>query len=712
VGRFTPKSEAEQDLIEDWEEAHDMPLPKETRPYDGTLPVVLVDFETRSYLDVRKTGAWRYAEDPTTEVLCMGYKIGKQPTGLWVPGINDFPQDLIKLADAGAMFEAHNVQFERAIWTFILDRQMGIKRPGRWKDTLAVCAYRGIPLSLDKAGQALNLPITKSERGKYLIQTLCTPKWGTKKEPDRIYREDWDLMQELYDYCEQDVEAEYLLSQTLGDLPAGEYGLWCLDQRINQRGVMLDMPAVESAFNFIEKVTGDLTERLQEITEGQVKTATQRDKMMKWFAENNLPLPNLQKETIEDLLTEADRGNLDYLDKKVIEAVRIRAELSKASTAKLTKMKETVSGDDRVRGLLQYHGAGTGRWAGRLVQPQNFPRPVEKNAMNAKGKGYLDMERLIADIKEGDPVEMGLTYTNGMAAVASSLRGMFIAAPDHELFVCDFSAIEARVTFWMAGCQTGIDVFHKSDAGESEDIYCVTASDLVGFEVTKANSHERQLGKITVLGCGYQMGWSKLQHQADKDYKTVLSDQEATDMVELYRSKYKEVKWLWYGLQDAAIETVRTGEMHSYQRVTFAMVHDAAGHWLTAILPNGRRLWYFDPVIIKSETSWGEMRDGVTYMGRDNKKGGSWGRIRTYGGMLTENVVQAVARDLMAEAMIRVEKAGYPVVLTVHDEIISELLKGKGNQEEFEGLMAQAPHWAEGCPIAVEGGVITRYQKI
>jgi DNA polymerase len=290
---------------------------------------------------------------------------------------------------------------------------------------------------------------------------------------------------------------------------------------------------------------------------------------------------------------------------------------------------------------------------------------------------------------------------------------MFVAAPDHELFVCDFSAIEARVTFWIAGCDTGLEVFHKSDRGESEDIYCVTASDLVGYEVKKATeTGERQLGKITILGCGYQMGWSKLQQQAEKDYKTILNDDTAMNMVEVYRSKYKEVKWLWYGLQDAAIETIRTGEMHSYQRVTFQIVDDAAGKWLTAILPNGRRLWYYDPVIIKSETSWGEMRDGVTYMGRDNKRGGSWGRIRTYGGMLTENVVQAVARDLMAEAITRVEKAGYPVILTVHDEIISEVLKGKGNQEEFERLVAICPDWSEGCPIAVEGGVITRYQKV
>ena len=215
-----------------------------------------------------------------------------------------------------------------------------------------------------------------------------------------------------------------------------------------------------------------------------------------------------------------------------------------------------------------------------------------------------------------------------------------------------------------------------------------------------------------MLGCGYQMGWSKLQYQADKDYNVEVSDEEAQRMVNLYRTKYRSVVDLWDGLNEAAITTVKTGKPHSYGRIIYDIVEDNAGRWLTCILPNGRRLWYYEPVIQSVEMPWGEMKDSLSYMGRDNKKGGSWGRIRTYGGMLTENVVQAIARDLMAEAMVRVEKAGYTVVLTVHDEIIAETLEDFGSQEEFEKLMAECPDWAEGCPIAVEGGTITRYQKV
>lgn len=679
----------------------------------NNLPEVLVDFECRSYLNVVDTGAWRYAEDDTTEILCMAYKVGDGTTKLWVPELSDFPDELIELIENGATFEAHNVQFERAVWLFCLKRKKGLPMPRNWRDTLAVCAYRGIPLALDKAGAALRLPIVKDKRGKYLIQQLCTPKWGTKKEPDRIYREDFDLMQELYDYCVTDADSEHVLGKTLGVLPPAEQGLWVLDQRINQRGVQLDVNAVKAALSVINEVAENLNTELHTITDGAVERATQRDRMLNWFRANGLPaMPNLTKETVEDLLDRAEKGEMDHLDPKVVRAVDIRSQLAKASTKKLEKMMQTVSSDGRIRGLLQYHGAGTGRWAGRLVQPQNFPRPFVTNAVNAKGKAYLDIELLIDDIKKRDADLLDLAYPNAMAAVSSSLRGMFIAAPNHELHICDFSAIEARVTFWVAGCEDGLEVFHKSDRGESEDIYCVTASDLVGFEVLKAeHSHERQLGKITVLGCGYQMGWEKLKYQAEKDYKVLLRDEEAQHMVGVYRSKYEEVKWLWYGLQDAAIRTVKTGKPHFYQKIVYELVEDAAGRWLACILPNGRRLWYYNPFVERAETPWG-VRDQLCYEGRDNKRGGAWGTIRTYGGMLTENVVQAISRDLMAEAMIRVENAGWPIILTVHDEIIAEVLKGLKDYKVFERLMAVVPGWAEGCPIAVEGGVVTRYQKV
>jgi DNA polymerase len=675
--------------------------------------ICTVDFETRSFLDVGNVGAWRYAEDWTTEILCMSWKFDDGPSNIWVPWL-DFPQEVIDHVEADGIFEAHNVQFERAIWLFILRPQFGVPIPKRWRDTLATCAYRGLPLKLDEVGKALDLPVKKDDRGKYLLNTLSSPKFGTKKEPDRIYREDWDLMDELYEYCMWDADSEFCLSETVGQLPPPEYRLWVLDQKINQRGVRLDMPAVEQALNLTEALTDKLNGELCSITNNAVQKATQRDKLLKWFQENGLEqITDLKKETIEAWTLKDKNGEYVYkghMPDNTLRALVIRSQLAKASTRKLEKMRDTVGRDGRVRGLLQYHGAGTGRWAGRLVQPQNFPRASVTNKKNAKGKDYLDMEYLIEQIMADDLGE----YDKPMEAIASSLRGMFISDPGKVFHICDFSAIEARVTFWVANCRDGLDVFAKSDKGLSEDIYCVTASKLTGFEVKKAeHSYERQLGKITVLGCGYQMGWEKLKYQAEKDYGVVLEDHEAQNMVNTYREEYQEVKWLWYGLQEAAIATVKTGNPHSYNNIIYELIDDAAGRWLACLLPNGRRIWYYEPIVEQIVPPWGgARRDSLTYMGRDNKKSGSWGRVRTYGGMLTENLVQAIARDLMAEAMIRVEIAGYQIVLTVHDEIISEDDENFGSQEEFEKEMAICPPWARGCPVAVEGGQVTRYQKV
>jgi DNA polymerase len=475
------------------------------------------------------------------------------------------------------------------------------------------------------------------------------------------------------------------------------------------------MRAVFAALNLTAAISEDLNRELELITRGAVQKATQREKLLNWFKANGIrDMSDMKKETIEEL-TLKDRDG-EYLRKgdipdDTLRALVIRSQLAKASTKKLEKMRDCVGHDGKVRGLLQYHGAGTGRWAGRLVQPQNFPRATVTNRTSEDGKkSWLDMELLIEHICSGD---MSM-YESPMEAIASSLRGMFISSPGKEFHICDFSAIEARVTFWAARCQKGLDVFHKSDRGESEDIYCVTASDLVGFEVKKAvHSHERQLGKITVLGCGYQMGAPKLKFQAEKDYGVVLTDEEAKGMVDLYRDKYQEVKSLWYGLEDAAILAVQTGQPHSYNDIRYELVKDNAGLWLSCVLPNGRRIWYFNPKVDeKFLTPWGEERPSLTYSGRDNKTGGMWGTVRTYGGMLTENVVQAIARDLMAESMFRVEKAGYSIVMTVHDEIITEDDVGFGSQKEYEILMAENPPWASGCPIAVEGGVVTRYQKV
>lgn len=684
-------------------------------------PILTVDFETYSELDVRDVGAACYAEHPSTEILCLRWRMDREGAyGLWTPDL-PFPQELIDAATDGiTVFEAHNTGFEFWIWYWQLHKKIGIPIPVKWTDTLASCAYRGLPLGLEEVGSVLELPVQKDKRGKYLLQKLSQPRKPTAKEkkawavehpgePMPVLRcEEWGLYDELYDYCGQDVGAEQALSDKIGFLPKSEYQLWRLDQKINARGVQVDLEAVHAAIKIVVAVEEKLEAELSAITGGFVETGGQVARIIEWLEKQGCNLPNLTKDTIEDAFNDPD-----YMDSHVPEVRRvlqIRQYLSRASTKKLYKILECACADGRLRGMLQYHGSQTGRWAGRLAQPHNFPRGDKDCLKNG-------IEALIAAIKLGTSEALDLFYKNPMEAIATSLRGMFIAAPGKTLRVADFSAIEARVTMWLADQEDALDAFRQYDQGIGPDIYCVMASKLYNRPIDKVkDSKERQLGKISVLGCGYGLGVDKMIFQAWKDYKVRLTEETASLLVYGYRNGYPKVKYLWYGLEEAAINAVENpGKIYRYGKVAYQTIHDAAGNWLTCILPNGRRIWYYEPNVNWITVTYkdGEVRrkQQLSYQGRDNKKGGRWSIVYTYGGMLTENTVQAIARDFMAEAMLRVEAAGYEIILTVHDEIVCETLIDFGSKKEFEELMIVVPEWGKGCPIAVEGWVGPRYKK-
>jgi DNA polymerase len=705
-------------------------------------PRILCDFETYSELDVRDVGAWAYAAHPSTEVLCLAYKIPGQKTEIWIPG-QDFPQILIDHIEQGFPIEAHNCQFERAIWTEVLAPQFLVPIPKTWIDTMATCAYRSIPLSLDKAGEALNLAIQKDKRGKYLISKLCQPRKPTKKDPSTRNRDPL-LLAELYEYCKTDVDAEYELSVTLGDLPKAEFGTWVMDQRINVRGVLVDVEAVYGALKIVNTITRNLEAELVTLTEGVVSTGGEVAKILKWCKDMGAYwLVNLQAGHIEDCLKDwfkyDEKGDLIY-DKedefdntyRIWRVLKIRQLLSRASTKKLIKFRDCRSADDRVRCLLQYHGAGTGRWAGRGVQPQNFPRGALDIAKHAKFGGNALIEALLECIRHGDADLLELHFGDPMEAIASALRGMFISAPGKKFFVADFAAIEARVLMWLAGQMDAVSVFAEFDRAEKEkpgsgiDIYCAMATKIYGYQVLKdVHKDERQQGKVVILGCGYQMGGGALQTQAAQNYGVIITLERAKELVEIFRNTYDRVPAFWKEIEWAAISAVKHKKRteivsENGVKLGFEYIHDAAGPWLTMILPNGRRLWYFQPglerkTIHYEDKATGEIKsfekDTLYYSGRSNKKGGAWTRVWSYGGMLTENAVQAIARDLMVAAMRRVEAAGYEIVLTVHDELLAEGDEGR-DEKEFEALVAGPnPDWAKGCPVAAEGWKGPRYRK-
>lgn len=692
--------------------------------YGKVLPRVIGDFETRSCANLKDVGAWVYAEHPTTSILCFGYKIGNEPARIWVPGREEFPARLVELFEAGAEFEAHNAGFERAIWTHVLKPQFGINLPRKWLDTMAVCAYRSLPMDLDKAGAVLGLSIVKDKRGKELIRKLTVPQKITMKDKKAgveypKWNNDPALMEELYAYCVQDCEAEYALGHAIQDLPGPEYDVWCLDQVINQRGVYVDQAAINGALCIRDAVNQNLTAELRAITNNEVGTADERDKIINWCNGQGVLLPDMTADTVEEYV---DRLKpLDDLQ-HVRRVLQIRQALGKASTKKLDKFLSWRMKDGRLRGLLQYHGAGTGRWAGRGVQPQNFPRGDEdileppSLAPRIKNGELCAMPALVDAIRTGDADHLELAYGDPMEAISTALRGFITPAPGMEFYVADFSAIEARVLAWVAGEQWKLDAFAGIDRGEgyngSQDIYLATASMVYGYPCLTKKTHkaERQTGKTCELAFGYQGGigaWRKFD-SSDK-----WTDEEVDEKKKAWRASHPMVVKLWYGLEEAAIKAVLTGRPQRYRNITYQVVKSAVGNWLACKLPSGRCLWYYNPrcVEVGEDFRTGAPKFQVEYEGKDNKKGGVWGVIRTYGGMLTENVVQAISRDLMCDAMFRLERAGYPIILTVHDEIIAERPFGTGDMIEFYALMSEISEIYEGLPINVDGWHGTRYQK-
>jgi DNA polymerase bacteriophage-type len=601
--------------------------------------------------------------------------------------------------------------------------------PTRWRDTMAVCAYRALPLGLDDVGQVLNLDVKKDKRGKYLLQQLSKPRKPLKAEkkafeeqgltPDQfpiLWREDWNLLEELYEYCLTDVDSEKSLAHAIGYLPPAEQRIWVMDQIINRRGVQVDLDLVYAAKDLADRITAQYTEELVTLTSGAVQTHGQRDKILSWIEEQGAWIPDLRADTVKDYVKNADVYKLPDNVKRILE---IRQLLAKSSLSKLDKILEWVCEDGKLRGLLQYHGAGTGRWAGRGPQPQNFVRGLLEDYAGKDLDQAEVMELLVETIKSRDLEALELLFGNPMEALATALRGVFIPSPGHEMFVGDFSAIEAIVAAWVAGEDWKVAAFEAIHRGEgyegSAHIYCATASKVFGYPVIdkKAHPKERQVGKTCELAFTYQGGVGAWRNFDSSDKYT---DPEVDQFKIDWRAKHPATESLWYGLENAAVNAVELDRPCSYGPITYEVVRDNAGKWLTCILPNGRRLWYYNPqleeIVVTYSNGKKRLKKQLTYEGKDDKRGGAWGIIYAYGGLLTENVVQAISRDIMVEAMIRLMKLGYHIILTVHDEIVAERKIGEGFVKEFmEALKGPISRWLYGCPINAEGWKGFRYRK-
>ena len=642
-----------------------------------------LDFETRSTVDLRVSGAYRYAEDPQTEVIMACYAIDEGPVQTWLH-TQPLPEDLrAALEDENCIVVAHNAGFEKAMLTYILGPRHGwpVPPPHRWDDTAARAARQALPRSLEGAAMALGLEVQKDTEGRSLMLRMCRPR-SVAEDGKITWWDDDARMKRLAQYCATDVEVERELDKILRQLTPEEREVWLLTEEMNDRGVAIDVDFATYAVQVASEAQEALNKELAEITDGAVTAATNVGKLRQWLLSKGFGVlegedESLNKKAVENLLKS---GAIPDDVRRVLE---IRLLAGKSSVKKFQAMLDRVSKDGRVRGNLMYHGASTGRWSGAGVQLQNLPRDTVKDFDWSRKNLTASMDKVLSTLSR-------------------MVRGSIMAAPDHRLMWADYAAVEARGVAWLAGQTDLIDLFAKG--GKVYEEMAAVIFNVPAEEIGK-DSLERFLGKTVILGCGYSMGAQKFRMSCAA-MGTEIDEELAYRAVNAYRSNYAKIPRLWKMLDEAAIAAIgQRGRETTYRSVSFY----ADKNWLLIKLPSGRKLFYRDPRLVTYAGPYGE-KVSVEYSAV-NSMTKKWNRERTFGGKLTENIVQGLCRDLIADAMLRLETSGYPVIASVHDEVISEVPIGQGSIEEMVALMCQLPEWAKDFPLAAEGKEGVRYGK-
>ncbi len=728
--------------------------------------MIRIDFETRSAADLRKTGAYKYSVHESTHVLCLVYKIDDAAAKLWhrahpTLGIKESPRphDLIKAIKSGMECEAHNASFEDYMWENFRREFKWVPKikPLQWRCSAAKCAALSLPRKLETAAIACDLSINKDMAGHRLMLKLSKPRKARKAEKEDpnfdeneiLYYDSVEEFQRLWAYCLTDVETEYALSNVLRALRPLEQEIWHMDQLMNKRGITCDLALAHRALELAEDTKKILNARIKEITSNRVPKGSSREKLKKWVNENNkvgLKLEDTQGKTVEKVL---DRWK-DKLSDDIKEVLNICLQVNRTSTAKYKSCIGQASDDVRMRDTQLYHGGHTGRWTAKGLQLHNLVR----------GYGHGEMEAVCEDIMNYGPEELSLLWDNPMDMLAKAVRGVLIAGPGKELHVADYAAIEARVLLWLVGDEKGLDIFRRGD-----DIYKDMAATIYKKAIALIDDDERFIGKQTILGLGYQMGADKflttILKYDEKKVQKIFKDNKVTrplafckKVVKAYRDeKFPLVKQFWYDTEEAAIEALRTRKPVTLNKLIWFV----KGRFLHCKLPSGRLLSYYKPMLRKkvswmfpvltkdneetnviittnpntSQTSalrlarikaedanqkiingrepYRVSKEALTYL---TTVDGKLVRNSTYGGKEVENITQAVARDLLAEAALKVEAHPiYDLLFLVHDELVAEADKKKGSIKEFEKICSYMAAWAEGFPMAIKGWTGHRFLK-
>ena len=646
------------------------------------MTTLYLDLETFSDVPITH-GTHAYAEK--AQVLLVAVAIDDNPVAVMGPEL-DYLQELIDEADTVVI---HNSAFDRTVLA-----HNNVRVPvARVADTMVQALAHGLPGSLGQLCDILGVPTDKAKdkRGKKLIQLFTKPRpknMKLRRATAETHPEDWA---EFVEYARLDVEAmrEVYKRLPVWNTTPAERSLWILDQKINDRGVAVDLDLARAALRAAARAGADLADRAKAATGGVVGSLTQRDKLMAYLASEYDYIPeNMTKGTV----TAALKGDLDPAVRELLE---IRQQASATSPAKYTVLVNGTSADGRLRGTLQFCGAArTGRWGGRLFQPQNLPRPTLKHDVIEMGIAAMkaDCEDLVID--------------NVMELCASAVRGCLIAPAGRKLVVADLSNIEGRVLAWLAGEDWKTDAFTDFDRGVGHDLYVLAYSR--SFSVTPEHVLEnkksgdgmmRQLGKIMELALGYQGGVGAFATMA-RLYGIEKAEEEVTSIVKAWRKAHKAVVSFWYDVEYGVRQVLR--DRDETRQVRDLMI-DVVDGWLRIRLPSGRYLCY--PDACENES------DKITYSGV-NQYTRKWETLETYGGKLVENIVQATARDVLAHGMALAEKAGYEICLHVHDELITETPDDPAySAEGLSALMAKGPGWSLGLPLAAAGFETQRYRK-
>jgi DNA polymerase len=642
--------------------------------------MLFLDFETMSEMDIKKTGADAYARHPSTAVLCMAFAINDEPVKVFVPPeqqrramaidpipyeiLSVFPKRLLDQIERGCKVVAHNAPFDQAIWNHctqwppIADDQL--------IDTASLARAMALPASLGELGKALGVKVLKSPTGTRLISKMCKPP---------VFETGPALMAEMAEYCARDVESMREIHGHMFPLSPQEAKAWLVNHRANLRGIPLDHDLIAECIRLAGEVDVELGQLAESSLGLSLSALRSPSQCLAWIEAQGQKPPKS--------LSAANLATYRPSCPQVQRMLELREEVCKTSIKKFSAMLDRMCDDGRARGSHVYHRATTGRFAGSGIQIQNLPRPA---------------------LSDPDPIAQQVATTGSLpdelpctkkTALSSLLRSCI--KTDKEFYCFDYSAIESRVLFWLADEQKGLDVYRNGD-----DLYCVTASGIFGREITKADK-ERQIGKVAVLSLGYGGGVKAFQGMCEQ-MGVDLRGVDPKTVVDGYRETYAITAAFWKDCEKAAmLATENVGTAYRAGKCLFKW----ARGYLACRLPSKRIIRWPQAEIVEGATPWGAITPQIQYMGIGlNHK---WQKQRTYGGDLAQSLTQATARDMIVDAMVRADDAGFNVVLHVHDEIMVE--ESEDRFDEFQTIMETPAPWATGCPIAVEGWRGTRYRK-